>query len=451
MSLELFHYPFAETPYEPALVLGRGLPIDRDGLPCRYYWKEMLTVKPIVDVNGNHHDVTSGYIDQVISDYKKAKSKGHEPYLPLAYHPKPSEPNRPTDKTVLKTENKGFLVDVQRRGDSLYGLHQFIGPEDEIKKTVALQKSSIGILKNVRADDGEVYKTFIDHNAIVPDPQLTGLGNFIAVDAGDSLSLAASRGLPVKQVILEDYKGASMPMQALTADHVNQIKQLVNKKDPKASEGVTDQNAIEMLLGFAEDPPKLGEPILLSREQLDQAQKATGKADLKQEEAPATLLSALTAEKEKNLTLSRDLETAKKEKEKVDALLLQRAPAELNADTAHERSLRVEMGLQQLAGHGYPTGLIDDLKPILMGPADTYDTLMLSRSIEDKKVDIRSMEIVKALLKHREAPPTGTVTVQKEQHMMLQRQNNPSAATQDGNEGISVAEEYNKKYEKAHA
>lgn len=440
-KLTLFQYPVDDSPYEIALTLGRSLPTEKDGVPCRYYWKEMLQLGRIVDVNGNEHDVTSEHLDQVVSDYKKVSAKGHQAYLPLAYHPNPKDSSTPTDPKIVKTENKGFLIDVQRRGDSLHGLHQFIGSEDEIKKTVALNDSSIGILKNVRASDGEIYKTFIDHNAILPDPQLFGLGGFVPVDAGNTLSLAASRGAVVEQVVL---KKQGDRMQTLTPEHVTKIKALVAQKDPKVT--VTDGNAIEMLLGFAQDPPKPGEAVLLSREQLTAAQKATGKADLSQNDAAAALLETLTAEQTKTLTLSRDLETATKAKTDADALLLSRTPAELSEDTAHERALRVDQGLETLGHIGYAPDFIKDLKPVLVGSADKYDTLMLSRSSSDKTVDIRAMQVVNVLKKHKDAiagPALGVYAVNKDKHIMLGRETGTADSGGAGDIGRTVAEHYN--------
>lgn len=445
-KLTLFQYPVDEAPYELALTLGRSLPAQKNDLPCQYYWKEMLQLGRIVDTNGNEHNVTSEYLDQVASDFQKAKAKGHEPYLPFQYHPTP-KPNTPTDRTKVKTENKGFLVDVMRRKDSLYGLHQFIGTEDDIKKTVATNKSSIGILKNVRASDGEVYQTFIDHNSILPDPQLDGLGDFIPVNSGNTLFLAASRGAVVEQVVLKraEEQGDST-MQALTADHVAKIKTLVGLKDPKVAAGVTDSNAIDLLLGFAQDPPKAGEAILLSREQLEVAKKATGKAELTSEQAAVALLDHLKTVEDKNLTLSRDLDTATKAKKDADDLLLSRTPVTLDDDTAHERALRVDMGLEQLTLSGYTPAFVNDLKPILVGPENKYDSLMLSRNSTDKNVDIRAMQIVNVLKKHKEdtAPALGTVAVNKEQHLLLSRRLAEGDAA-PSNIGELVGEAYNDK------
>ena len=188
MSLEasILAIPGARA-FTPALVLGSGLPAEIEvggkKFPCGYAWKEMLPLGRYQDRTGKAFEVTPQRIDTIIRDFNRAKAKGYKPYCPDAHK------NR--------TKNYGYVLDLRRNAKgSLEGLHQLIG-EDALLEA-ARSQSSICTLKDVVDEHGEKYDELIDHNAILPDPQLSGLGGFVPVDIQPAL--AASRGPATAEV-----------------------------------------------------------------------------------------------------------------------------------------------------------------------------------------------------------------------------------------------------------
>lgn len=170
-----------DSAYRDAVVLGQGLPLEKNGQPIKYFWKESLRIGAFNDAKGIKHTVDEKRIDNLIGNFKKAKAKG---FLPCC----------PADHVKSGSTNFGFIVDARKNADgNLELLHQIIG-EDGIK-AVSRNKSSICTVQDVTDEDGEHFDELLDHNAIVPDPQLTSLSDF-------QPAIAASRGFAVSAAVL---------------------------------------------------------------------------------------------------------------------------------------------------------------------------------------------------------------------------------------------------------
>jgi hypothetical protein len=171
----VFSWP-ESAPFKPAVILGQGLPADVNGQPAAYFWKEMLPPGNFHDAKGKPFEVDAKRIDTLIACFNRAKAKGYRPFLPAGSHRE-------------RQKNYGFLIDVRKNARGvLEGLHQFIG-EDAIREA-SRNKSSICTVRDVTDETGEHYEELIDHNCILPDPQMSGLGDFQPFNP----ALAASRG-----------------------------------------------------------------------------------------------------------------------------------------------------------------------------------------------------------------------------------------------------------------
>jgi hypothetical protein len=455
-TIQFFRLPTVAASFTPAITLSRHnrYPATRNGLPCAYYWKEMLKLGRVVGTNGVEQTITPERMTKIVTDYQRARAKGHEPYLPIGVHTSPDQRGDYTGLTDLtegKKRNAGFLVDIEVRGESLFGLHQFVGKPEETAKLAACQKSSIGIFRGVVDGDGEVFDEFLDHNAILPDPQILGLGDFTPAAVPENNpepALAASRGQPI---VAETFvyareepkkpQGATMPLQALTADHVGKIKNIIKAKGGDAAVAkVTEDNAIDTLLAQAEalaaTPAATPGTIVLSREQLDRAKKATGNDALT--EANAVDLSLAALEK-----ANTDVKTATTAADEAKLTLSRSTAKPLDPEVAHERVLRIKSAISQLPGHGYSKAFIDTLTPRLLGSDGKGDPLMLSRSAAG---DIHAMEWLELLKTHKPAPTLGTNTGD---NMLLNRDPGGSGGAQpisdDKNDGILLAKQFNER------
>lgn len=173
----------SDTSFRPALMLGQGFPKEINGQPCFYYWKEVLPLGEYLDQKKRKFIVDDKRRDVLISCMRRASQHGYQPHLPTNHDSRDGK------------DNLGFIVDARanERG-SLELLHQVIG--EDANKIVARNKSSICTVKDFVDEKGNRYEELIDHNAIIPDPRISGLGGF-------KPALAAARGASDDAVVLE--------------------------------------------------------------------------------------------------------------------------------------------------------------------------------------------------------------------------------------------------------
>lgn len=206
------------APFRDAVILGQGLPLEKDGHACHYRWKESLPIGRYLDKNKKPFEVTPQRIETLIANFNKAKAKGFTPPI-LDRHEK-------TGSASL-----GFIVQA-RKGEngSLELLHQFVG--DDAVKLAARNKTSICTVANATDETGETYSELIDHNALVPDPQLNNLSDF-------QPAIAASRGQAQQAVVLT--LAASEPKES--AMDLTKLREAIG-----AAKEVTDEKVIEQAI-----------------------------------------------------------------------------------------------------------------------------------------------------------------------------------------------------------
>jgi hypothetical protein len=167
--------------FRDAVVLGQGLPMQREGQPVKYFWKEVLRPGEYRDKDGKQFEITANRIDTLHNNFVRAKQKGFQPWVPNGH-------------TSDATKNMGFVIDARKNDKGgLDLLHQLIGSDAIL--AAQRNKSSIFTVSDYTDENGEHYDELILHNAICPDPQLSNLDDFTP-------ALAASRGATANAVVL---------------------------------------------------------------------------------------------------------------------------------------------------------------------------------------------------------------------------------------------------------
>jgi hypothetical protein len=167
----LYHLDTAAE-LQPAMMLGLGLPAHVSGLPAFYYWKDALVVGSYIHPAGKFSlDVTRDKLDGYADNFKRMKANGVG--VPILM-----------DHAQSAAATLGWIVQVQRRGDRLLELHQFLG---ESARDIGLRnKVSLGIDPNFIDGKGNHYGEAIVHSAVTPVPVVPNQDGFEQVEmSGD--------------------------------------------------------------------------------------------------------------------------------------------------------------------------------------------------------------------------------------------------------------------------
>ena len=133
---------------------------------------------------------------------------------------------------------RGYLVDMFREGDTLYGIHELIG-EDSIKLAQTVKNVSVLIEKEYVDGKGVSYGEAITHSSIVQQPVVPGQEGFVPI--------AASRGVnsPTSIFVLsvEGTNNKQNPQEkTMTAEMLKQIREILG-----AGEDFTEENMLTRL------------------------------------------------------------------------------------------------------------------------------------------------------------------------------------------------------------
>jgi hypothetical protein len=248
----------ATAPFKDAVVMGQGLPMEKDGVPVRYRWKESLPLGQYRDKDGKPFEITPARVENLVRNFNRAKAKGFTPPI-IDQHEKRG------------AASYGSIVDARKGGNgSLELLHQFVG-EDAILAS-ARNKTSICTVGNVTDETGEVFDELIDHQALIPDPQLNNLSDFtpaLAASRGQSqpavfLELAASeQESPMDISKLRDALGAAkeLPDADVIAQAALKLTETVPALELSRTQGATiatltqERDAAKTALAAAQQPP----------------------------------------------------------------------------------------------------------------------------------------------------------------------------------------------------
>lgn len=162
-----------------ALTLGQGFPREIGGVPCRYFWRELIRTGDFVHpANDRPIPVNADTLKNWQTQFSRMTSNGVKVYVPTNH------------KKSVET-NRGYVKEMRIRDGRLEGLLQLIG--DDAVKDCARSEISIKVEPKLKDGHGNVYERAIEHVSLVVDPVIPAQTTFEAHDNSEA-ALAASRG-----------------------------------------------------------------------------------------------------------------------------------------------------------------------------------------------------------------------------------------------------------------
>jgi len=146
------------------------------------YKKELIRKgKFVKESDGIEFEVTDETLDHWPREFARMKANGVKVYIPIKHLDVKLKQGAETYDAKDPTNNAGWVRDIRREGNSLYGVVDLVDP------TLAL-KSDVSIYTPPRLVDGagNEYVRPISHVALCPDPVIPGLGDFVPLAASQS-------------------------------------------------------------------------------------------------------------------------------------------------------------------------------------------------------------------------------------------------------------------------
>jgi hypothetical protein len=211
-SPSVVYHLAGDAELRPAVSLAQELPATVNDLPCFYYWKDAITIGTYVHPTGGYSlDVTGDKLDAYVNTFSQMQANGVG--VPIL-----------ADHTASAAATLGWIVAIERDGDKLMELHQFLG---ESARDVGLRNQvSLGIDPDFTDGLGRKYGEAIVHSAVTPVPVVPGQGGFEAASPLVTLSLvpkiaktpASTAAVPaVEPVIVPDVDTAAEAVRQLVA------------------------------------------------------------------------------------------------------------------------------------------------------------------------------------------------------------------------------------------
>lgn len=151
----------AGLPAEIRLRLGR----QKVRVPVAYFWKRAISAGSFIHpTTGEPFTVTLSRMDRWIDKFKKMRRAGIE--VPT-----------PVDHSDRAEDNRGFVVDMRRNGDTLEVLHQAIGPKAAV--LAARNRCSLYVEPEYVDANGHNWGEAVVHSAYTPKPVIQNHGPFV--------------------------------------------------------------------------------------------------------------------------------------------------------------------------------------------------------------------------------------------------------------------------------
>ncbi len=210
-----------------------------NGLPARKFRKELIRVGKFVHpTTGVEFEVDGNTLDDWVTMFVAMSADGID--VPLT-----------TSHANTVDESRGFIRDMFREGDSLYGIVECIG-EDALS-AAARTNTSIYATSNCKSGNGKSYPWAIQHVALTNKPVVPGLKPFETI-------AASADGQPIHILSLA-IGDEAMPDPALDAPEVNP-KDAVRKSFKAIMMKLWDDESVEL-------PQWVGKVKELRKKQID--------------------------------------------------------------------------------------------------------------------------------------------------------------------------------------
>jgi len=145
----------------------------RDGQPVRRFRKDLISTGTYRHPGGQWTlEVTPDRMDRWVAAFGRMRDGGVDVEVVV-------------DHRMDAEAVRGYLVEMTREGDTLYGVHELIG-DDAIRLAATVKNVSVLIEKDFRDGQGRSYGEAITHSSIVQQPLVGGQKGFVPI--------AASRG-----------------------------------------------------------------------------------------------------------------------------------------------------------------------------------------------------------------------------------------------------------------
>ena len=174
---------------------------DDKGVPRQKFTKAIIRIgKFVKDAEKKQFEVTSELLDNWVKQFSRMQTNGVKVTIPNVHH-NDGDPK----------QNMGYVTSLFRKDDTLHMTCELIGTE----AIEAAAKCDVSIKAESELVDGESnrYEKPITHVAMVTDPVVTGLGDFVAITAS----------MKGKKMDFEAIKKALGIEEAVTADNVEAL------------------------------------------------------------------------------------------------------------------------------------------------------------------------------------------------------------------------------------
>jgi hypothetical protein len=240
----LIHYLYTASPLTPAQP--PDLPKELNGHPVAYFWADGIHTGRYVHPAGRFElFVDRQRLDTWAGNFHRMKDAGVD--VPV-----------PVDHSTSARDNLGFVIDVQREGNTLKLLHQLIG-EDAIK-LAARNKVSLAIDPNFIDGQGNAYGDCVVHSSLTPIPIVPGQAGFVPM----------SRAVPTDSTDPQPVTMAMVfhPIADLSPLRQRHVELLTRRIEGLVRDAHITPACADRLLGLfrSRDRPANGATLLLSRE-----------------------------------------------------------------------------------------------------------------------------------------------------------------------------------------
>jgi len=210
---------FSGAVFEPA----GSMAMNEQGQPVQRFRKDMIHTglyrHPFHEWS---MDVTRDRMDRWIATFAAMRGNGVDVEVVV-------------DHSMEAEAVRGYLVDMFREDDTLYGIHELIG-EDSIKLAQTVKNVSVLIEREYTDGKGNSYGEAITHSSIVQQPVVPGQEGFIPI--------AASRGVnsPTAIFVYSIDGDKQMQEKIMDAEMLTKIRDILG-----AGDDMTDENMLTRL------------------------------------------------------------------------------------------------------------------------------------------------------------------------------------------------------------
>jgi len=143
------------------------------GQKVQRFKKDLISVGVYTHpVHGRMLDTTTERMDGWIATFNRMLADGER--VPVVQ-----------DHSVSAETTLGYVVELFREGDQLYGIHELVG-EDQIDLATRVNQVSVGISREFVGGNGTLYGEAIEHVGVTPEPVVADQGGFVAIAASRS-------------------------------------------------------------------------------------------------------------------------------------------------------------------------------------------------------------------------------------------------------------------------